>query len=188
MFRQMRSFTEPPGLRDSSLAQTSAPFLSARARSLTTGVEPIRSSTDRAPFMLATRFSTFLVGMKFELTFAKCYSFALVLSMKSLDQTVAQTDCSKVCVIFPGALGDFVCFLPTLQALTKSAQVVLYCHRAFAEIAPCGVTFRSIESPEISRLFVPGSGLDAAQKKYFRDYAAVYSWTGSQQPEFVTQL
>jgi len=126
--------------------------------------------------------------MKFELTFAKCYSFALVLSMKSLDRTVAQTDCSKVCVIFPGALGDFVCFLPTLQALTKSAQVVLYCHRAFAEIAPCGVTVRSIESPEIGRLFVPGSGLDAAQKNYFRDYAAFYSWMGSQQPEFVTQL
>jgi len=138
--------------------------------------------------MLATVFSTFRVGLKFELTFVKCYSFVLVLSMKSLDRTVVQTDCAKVCVIFPGALGDFVCFLPALQALTKSAQVVLYCHSAFAEIAPCGVTVRSIESPEIGRLFVPGSGLDAAQKNYFRDYAAVYSWMGSQQPEFVTQL
>jgi len=126
--------------------------------------------------------------MKFEMTFAKCYSFALVLSMKSLDGTVTQTACSKVCVIFPGALGDFVCFLPALQALTKSAQVVLYSHSAFAEIAPCGVTVRSIESPEIGHMFVASIGLDADQKNSFRDYAAVYSWLGSQQPEFVKQL
>jgi hypothetical protein len=126
--------------------------------------------------------------MKFELTFTKCYSFVLVLSMKSLDRTVAQTDCSKVCVIFPGALGDFVCLLPALHALTKSAQAVLYAHSAFAEIAPGGVTVRSIESPEIGRMFVAGIGLGADQKNSFRDYAAVYSWMGSRQPEFVKQL
>ena len=133
-------------------------------------------------------FSTFLVGVKFELTFAKCYSFALVLSMKSLDRTVTQTDYSNVCVIFPGALGDFVCFLPALQALTKSARVVLYSHSAFAEIAPSGVTVRSIESAEISRMFVAGMGLNTGQENCFRNYAALYSWLGSQQPEFVQQL
>ena len=126
--------------------------------------------------------------MKFELTFLKCYSFALVLSMKSLDRTVTETACSKVCVIFPGALGDFVCLLPALQALTKGAQVILYSHSSFAEIAPGGVTVRSIESPEIERMFVAGIGLDAGQKNSFREYAAVYSWLGSQQPEFLKQL
>jgi hypothetical protein len=108
--------------------------------------------------------------------------------MKSLDRTVAQADCSKECVIFPGALGDFVCFLPALQALTKSAQVVLYSHSAFAEIAPGGVTVRSIESREIGRMFVAGIGLDSDQKNSFQNYAAVYSWMGSRQPEFVKQL
>lgn len=133
-------------------------------------------------------FSTFLVGMKFELTLLECYSFALVLSMKSLDRTVANAAFCQVCVIFPGALGDFVCFLPALQYISRCAQVDLYAHGEFAEIVPIGVTVRSVESSEISRLFVAGAHQDAELTNYFRDYAAVYSWLGSLQPEFVKQL
>src|SRR6266545_872402 len=55
----MRSLTEPPGLKDSILAQTSASLIPGRALSLTTGVEPIRSRTDRAPFKFATMLPVF---------------------------------------------------------------------------------------------------------------------------------
>jgi len=126
--------------------------------------------------------------MKFELTSLECYSFALVLSMKSLDRTVANAAFSRVCVIFPGALGDFVCFLPTLQNLLRSAQVDLYARSEFAEIVPAGVTVRSVESAEVSRLFVAGAFEDGQLEDCFSEYEAVYSWMGSQQPEFVNQL
>jgi len=122
------------------------------------------------------------------MTSLECYSFALVLSMKSLDRTVANAAFSRVCVIFPGALGDFVCFLPALQNISRCAQVDLYAHGEFAEIVRATVTVHSVESAEISRLFVAGADQDGEVINYFRDYAAVFSWMGSQQPEFVKQL
>ena len=50
MLQQMRSFTEPPGLHASNFAQTSASSLPGNLFSFRTGVEPIRSRMDPAPF------------------------------------------------------------------------------------------------------------------------------------------
>src|SRR5215470_13858880 len=60
MLRQIRSLTEPPGLKDSIFAHTSASFLPGSVLSFTTGVEPIRSRTDRAPLKLITSVLVFL--------------------------------------------------------------------------------------------------------------------------------
>lgn len=118
----------------------------------------------------------------------KCYSFALVMSMKSFVQARGATSCRRICVIFPGALGDFICFLPALQFLRRDAEIDLFAHSEFTAIVPAGVTVRSLESHEIARLFAPDATQDACVQSTFGAYAAVYSWTGSQQREFVEQL
>src|SRR5688572_21485246 len=50
----VRSFTLPPGFRASSLATTAAPPARGRRRRRTSGVPPIRSSTEPAIFMSAS--------------------------------------------------------------------------------------------------------------------------------------
>ena len=85
----------------------------------------------------------------------------------------------KSCVIFPGALGDFVCFLPALALLAHRAEVDLIARSEFAEIVPENVRVRSIESYPISRLFSPGATEDERVLRFFRQYFGVYSWHGS---------
>src|SRR5262245_56823245 len=188
MFKQMRSLTDPPGLKDSSLAHTSASFLSGRALSFTTGVEPIRSRTDRAPFKPATICSSFLVGVKFDLMWIECYSFALGMSMKSPGRVAASSHAARACVIFPGALGDFVCFLPALQVITRVAHVDLFAHSEFSGIVPPNVTVRALESVEVSQLFVRNAAQNSVLQNFFGAYSAVYSWMGGGLIEFVDQL
>src|ERR1043165_4665140 len=147
MFRQMRSLTEPPGLKDSIFAHTSASFFPVRVFNLTTGVEPMRSRTDRAPFKLLTVYSSFARGVKLELSMAECYSFVSLKSMKTADQDSSKPVRPRVCAIFPGALGDFICFLPALQSLTSSARVDLFARSEFAALVPPDVVAHSLERP-----------------------------------------
>lgn len=93
----------------------------------------------------------------------------------------------RICAIFPGALGDFVCFLPTLQMLARDADVDLFGRGEFAALVPHGVAARSLERPEIRKLFVEDDALESLQG-FFGAYSAVYSWLGSQQKEFVRRL
>jgi len=155
---------------------------------LTTGVEPMSSSTERAAFKLATIFSSFLTGVKFELTLAKCYSVAPAMSMKRLHPSSMTTRPTRACAILPGALGDFICFLPALQCLLQGHRVDLFARSEFAELVPSGVTVRSLESAEISSLFVETTPQDSRLSDQFGAYATVYSWMGSQQPVFVRRL
>ena len=108
--------------------------------------------------------------------------------MKSFEQAFAASTSRRACVIFPGALGDFICFLPVLQVLSRGAPVDLYAHSEFADLVPAGVTVRSLESREISNLFVSTPLHDSRFRHRFGAYAAVYSWLGSQQPVFVNRL
>ncbi len=110
------------------------------------------------------------------------------MSMKPFNRSTTSTRATRTCVIFPGALGDFICFLPALQALLRRTPVELYAHSEFADLVPAGVTVRCLESAEISRLFVESTQQDSRLHDQFGAYAAVYSWMGSRQPVFVHRL
>lgn len=114
----------------------------------------------------------------------RCYIFDLTMSMKSMEPRVR----SGICVIFPGALGDFICFLPVLQALARTARVDLFARSEFSELTPEGVTVRSIETSPITALFRPELDEDEEMQRSFRGYAAVYSWFASDHREFTLRL
>jgi ADP-heptose:LPS heptosyltransferase len=128
------------------------------------------------------------MGVRFELKTTKCYSFALAMSIKSFDPASAASALSRACVIFPGALGDFVCFLPALQALRRECEIDLFARSEFAGIVPSGVKVRSLECAEIRNLFIDATLQTPTWQNHFGAYAAVYSWLGSQQPVFVQRL
>jgi ADP-heptose:LPS heptosyltransferase len=107
--------------------------------------------------------------------------------MKSLSSGAIAGAPAQICAIFPGALGDFICFLPALHALRQEGLIDLYARSEFSDLAPEGVTVRSLECSEIGELFRPEQAARAAQDRFCR-YAAVYSWHGSRNPEFVRRL
>jgi ADP-heptose:LPS heptosyltransferase len=93
-----------------------------------------------------------------------------------------------VAVLFPGALGDFICLLPALHGLAESAQVEIYAKTAFAEIVPRTIRVVALERYEINRLFVAGSALEQRVRDFFGRYDRIYSWMGSSQPVFRAEL
>jgi len=110
------------------------------------------------------------------------------MSIKSFDPASAASASSRACVIFPGALGDFICFLPALQALRRECEIDLFARSEFAGIVPAGVKVRSLECAEIGNLFIAAAPQTPSRQTYFGAYTALYSWLGSQQPLFVQRL
>ena len=108
--------------------------------------------------------------------------------MKSHFSTGAVGVRGKICAIFPGALGDFICFLPALQALRQQGLVDLYARSEFSDLAPGDVAVRSLESPEIGRLFRCEELGWGDGENDFRGYDVIYSWHGSGNPAFVERL
>jgi ADP-heptose:LPS heptosyltransferase len=91
-------------------------------------------------------------------------------------------------VLFPGALGDFVCFLPVIESLAERTSIDLLARTEFAELAPPGVTVRSLERFEIRNLFVPEGGTDDKVRSFFELYGCTYSWMGSGDLTFAQEL
>lgn len=91
-------------------------------------------------------------------------------------------------VIFPGALGDFICFLPALTKLTESSSVEIFAQSQFDDIVPAQVAVRSLERSEISKLFIAEPAQDEVLRDFFDAYDAVYSWLGSRNQSFVRRL
>ena len=108
--------------------------------------------------------------------------------MKSIEAQSGHSLGPRTCVIFPGALGDFICFLPALQALARTASVDLFARSEFADISPDGVAVGSLERPEISKLFCSESVEDEPVQRFLRAYDAVYSWLACRDEEFVRHL
>ncbi|MGH7773884.1 MAG: glycosyltransferase family 9 protein [Candidatus Binatia bacterium] len=94
----------------------------------------------------------------------------------------------KNLAIFPGALGDFICFLPALEKIARVGGLDLLARTEYGDLLPQTITTRSVERYEISRLFVPGTEGDERLKSFYRSYAFIYSWMGSSQPDFVKNL
>lgn len=91
-------------------------------------------------------------------------------------------------VLFPGALGDFICLLPALHFLARTAQLDVFARSEYAVLAPETIKVQSIERYEISRLFVEGGGAEDRVRDFFSSYLTVYSWAGSGQAVFRDQL
>jgi len=110
------------------------------------------------------------------------------MSMNSDETERVAIDKPRVCVLFPGALGDFICFLPALHQLANSGAVDLLARSEFAAIAPRGVYLHSLERPEVRQLFIDGGAADLRLIQFYSAYTAIYSWFASQQSVFVDQL
>ena len=85
----------------------------------------------------------------------------------------------RALVLFPGALGDFVCFLPTLKILAERTSIDLLARTGFSELVPGHVKVGSLERFEIRHLFVSGAGSDEKVRRFFQTYECTYSWMGS---------
>jgi len=108
--------------------------------------------------------------------------------MKTADQDSSQAIRPRVCAIFPGALGDFICFLPALQSLAMVARVDLFARSEFAALVPPGVAVHSLERAAIRMLFVDDESSSDEVGRFFDNYAAVYSWLGNGREPFVQRL
>ncbi|TMA59969.1 MAG: glycosyltransferase family 9 protein [Deltaproteobacteria bacterium] len=126
--------------------------------------------------------------MKLEMPSLKCYIFNSLKSMKSFPHEAAKSAQPRICVLFPGALGDFVCLLPSLQSLARGAEIDLFAHTEFADLVPARVAVWSLERPEIRKLFVDEVTDEEALKVFFGGYTKIYSWLGSGQQQFVRRL
>ena len=94
----------------------------------------------------------------------------------------------KILVLFPGALGDFICFLPALGFLARDRSVDLFARVEYADLLPPAIHVSSIERSEVSRLFVAGAGRDNALRRFFDPYASIYSWTGNGDRNFAANF
>src|SRR5262245_8581815 len=89
-------------------------------------------------------------------------------------------------LLFPGALGDTVCLEPTAAWLAGSGPLTVYARGASAEVArlfPCRPEVRSLDSPEIARLFAPpGSADERGIPDWLASFDRIVSFTGSRDP------
>ncbi|MBI4490466.1 MAG: hypothetical protein HY694_15390, partial [Deltaproteobacteria bacterium] len=108
--------------------------------------------------------------------------------MKLARLSGSETNPERLLVIFPGALGDFVCFLPALEKLARDRGLDLLAKVEYADLVPPNAVVRSLECYEITRLFVPGAEQDERLIGFFGSYAFIYSWMGGSQPDFLRHL
>ena len=94
----------------------------------------------------------------------------------------------RALVLFPGALGDFVCFLPTLECLAERTSIDLLARAEFSELVPARIKVGSLERFEIRHLFVSGGGSDEQVRSFFETYGCTYSWMGSGDLSFKQEL
>lgn len=94
-------------------------------------------------------------------------------------------------VLFPGALGDFICFLPALAALQArhDGHLLLVTNPALRELVRLPRTATaSIDRREIADLFVSDRPAGPETRKLFAGFRSVYSWTGFGNPDVSLRL
>jgi ADP-heptose:LPS heptosyltransferase len=91
-------------------------------------------------------------------------------------------------ILFSGALGDFICLLPTVERISRQSAVELLARREFADLLSSSIAVRRLDCDEINRLFVAGAGEDESLRRFFDSYDSIYSWFGSRDPVFANEL
>ena len=101
---------------------------------------------------------------------------------------------SRVLVIFPGALGDFVCVLPAIEALAtrhRGCSIELMARRELARLAvgrTCVGRGHSIDARHVSRLFGEAGEKDPDVREFFGEYNRIYSFFASTDAGFRNRL
>lgn len=97
----------------------------------------------------------------------------------------------RALVLFPGSLGDFICFLPTLCGLRARhrGQLRVVAKPALLELLRLPDTdSASIDRREIGDLFASGRDLAAETMTLLGGFNRVYSWTGFGDAAFARRL
>jgi len=95
----------------------------------------------------------------------------------------------RTLVIFPGALGDLICLLPTLSAIAERHPESQLCLMARFELArfavgrtPVARAF-SMDRPDVAQLFTP-----SAAPRFFRNFTRIYSFFAGDNEQFRRSL
>ena len=123
--------------------------------------------------------STFLSGNEARIELRVCYILAKSKSINCIKGAHFYVINGRVLILFPGALGDFVCFLPVLESLAQRESIDVLARAEFSDVAPPCAHVGSLERSEIRSLFVPGGGTDEKVRHFFDSYDCTYSWMGS---------
>lgn len=100
----------------------------------------------------------------------------------------------KGLVVFPGALGDFLCFLPTLKVISEHHQgshIEIVMRSDFSDLLGNPrpeFSVRSLDNHEIGRLFADGAADVAELKSKLGPWDFIYSWFGAHDRNFVKNL
>ena len=100
----------------------------------------------------------------------------------------------RVLVIFPGALGDLICAVPAIHAITRrhrdsSIELMARAELARFAVGRIGVAAaHSIDRREVSTLFSSQSQLDPAAVEFFGQFAAIYSFFAADDSNFRRSL
>ena len=100
----------------------------------------------------------------------------------------------RILVIFPGSLGDFVCFLPTLQVIIEKAggvKVSLAVRGLGFEIAQCLPSIGAVhflDSRIFSRLFSSSFGEQQEERQFFSSFSHILSWFGHAHRQVLANL
>jgi heptosyltransferase-2 len=98
----------------------------------------------------------------------------------------------RVLVIFPGALGDLMCLMPALVAISRrypAAPVELMARFELARLAAgrtVVVRGHSIDAREVGELFADGTSGDA--RRFFGEFDRIYSFFASDDARFRARL
>ena len=101
---------------------------------------------------------------------------------------------SRDLVIFPGALGDFVCVLPALEALAtwhRGCSIELMARGELARLAvgrTCVGRGHSIDDRRVSRLFSEAGERYPEVREFFGGYRRIYSFFASTDAGFRNRL
>ncbi|HVN85017.1 MAG TPA: glycosyltransferase family 9 protein [Candidatus Binatia bacterium] len=95
----------------------------------------------------------------------------------------------RALILFPGALGDFLCALPSVLALQRAhREVLVLANPGPLELIEYGPFLTaSMQRREVADLFAAGEPSDAT-RKLFGGFAVTHSWTGSNHPGFAARL
>lgn len=98
-------------------------------------------------------------------------------------------DAESFLVLFPGALGDFVCLWPTLRALERRhPRATLIARPSFFELLDAGRwRFVSIDRREIAELYGSGA-ISRAARALLGRHARILSWSGAGDERFAARL